>query len=380
VDVGLTETQELLKRSAREALADICPPALVRASEVDPNATRELYAQMGELGWLGLPFPESVGGSGEDTLTLCVLAEELGFAAATTPFLASVAQAGQVIANAGSDEQKNDLLARISRGDLVASLVVAEPGPRFSPDILGATAAFDGDTVALKGVKAFVPCAGQAETFVVAARPAGDSAGDVPCRVTLVLVERDDPGVTVKNQKSIGGEPLGELHLENVRVPSSRLLGSPGQGREALEHALSRAVLADVAYTLGAAEKAMDMAIEYTNNRVAFGRPIGSFQAIQHKAADMAVDLDSARLLLYKAAHLLDEGVGSDIDVAMAKVWAGEAGRRIIAHSHQMHGAIGFTAEYDLNLYTRRMKAHEFVFGRPDEHVATVARGIGLAV
>lgn len=380
MDVGLSETQELLKRSAREALAGICPPTLVRAAEADPLASSELYAKMADLGWLGLPFPESVGGSAEDVLTLCVLAEELGFAAAPTPFLASVTQAGQVIAAAGSEEQKNDLLGRITSGKLIATLAVAEPGPRFSPDIFAATAQVDGDSIVLNGVKAFVPNAGQAETFVVAARPAGDPADAVPCNVTLVLVERDDAGVSVHAQKSMAGEPLGELHLDNVRVPATRALGEPGKGRDALEYALTRAILADVAYALGAAEHAMDMAVEYAKNRVQFGRPIGSFQAIAHKAADMAVDLDAARMLLYRGAYQLDEGTGDATDASMAKVWAGEAGRRVIANAHQMHGAIGFTSEYDLNLYTRRIKAHEFAFGRPDDHLATVARGIGLAV
>lgn len=380
MDVGLSETQELLKRSARDALAGMCPPSLVRAAEADPAAANDLWASMADLGWLGLPFPESAGGSGEDTLTLCVLAEELGYAAAPTPFLASVTQAGLVVAAAGSDDQKADLLGRISRGELVAALALAEPGPRFNTDIFSATAAIDGDSAVLNGTKAFIPYAGQAGLFVVALRPAGDAETDVPCRVTLAIVERGDPGVSIYQQKSLAGEPLGEVRLENVRVPASRILGAHGGSRTALEQGLVGAILADVAYSLGCAEHAMDMAVEYAKNRVQFGRPIGSFQAIAHKASDMAVDLDAARMLLYRGAYVLDEGLGDATDVSMAKVWACEAGRRVIANSHQMHGAIGFTGEYDLNLFTRRIKAHEFSFGRPDDHLAVVARGIGLAV
>jgi alkylation response protein AidB-like acyl-CoA dehydrogenase len=258
----------------------------------------------------------------------------------------------------------------MAAGDLVATLALAEPGWRDEWGDPELTAHIDGDWVYLSGVKTFVPFAPHAHVLLVSAR-AGDEG------TLLVGVAGGTPGLHHVRLTTLGGDPVYEVRLEAIRVPLANVVGPP-HATAAIARALSCAVVGALAYAVGAAERVLEMTVEYARTRVQFGRPIGSFQAVAHRCADMRSDLDALRYLVYQAAWCLDVDRPSDLEVAAAKAYGNEALRRIFMHAHQVHGAIGFSTEHDLHLFTRRAKATELTWGATDLHLGRVAVAMGL--
>ena len=377
MDLSLNETQQMLKNSAREFLAQECQPTLVRAMEEDERGyPPELWRQMADLGWTGLAFPEAYGGTGGDLLDLAVLLEEMGRALVPGPFFSSVVLAGLTILDSATEAQKQDLLPAISQGQLIATLAVTEPSATFEPWGIQVRARRDGDDFVIDGTKLFVPDAHASNVMLVAARTSESS--DPSDGITLFVVPTETPGIEINLLRTLGSDKQCEVRFDGARVAASSLIGEVDVAWPIIERTLQRAAAIKSVEMLGGAEAVLDMTVEYAKQRVQFGRPIGSFQAIQHHCANMATDVECSRHMIYQAVWRLAEGLPAAMEVSMAKAWVSEAYRRVCALAQQTHGAIGFTQEHNLQLYTRRARAQEAAFGEPSYHRELVAQALKI--
>lgn len=377
MNLDFDEGQQMLRAAAREFLQAECPIKLVREAEDDPTGfAPELWRQMADLGWLGLPFPEQYGGSGGNFLDVVALIEELGRALAPVPYLSTVVAVGMAIATHGSEAQKARYLPRIARGELIAALALTEPEASYSPGAIQLPARPANGGHVLDGTKLFVQDGAIADLYLVVART---SAGADPSQgISLWLVEAGQPGIEREALPTFGEDRQAEVTFRNVAVPADARLGPLDGGWPIVHDILNRTIAAQCLEVVGMTQVAFDMALNYAKERVQFGQPIGSFQAIQHKCANLVIDVDGARFIAYQAAWQVNEGLPADLQVAEAKVWLNEAGRRVAADAHQIHGGIGFTQEYDLQLYTRRIKGAEARYGDTEYHRELVAQQLGL--
>ena len=377
MDLSLNETQQMLRNSAREFLAQECQPGLVRAMEGDERGyPPELWRQMADLGWTGLAFPEAYGGTGGDLLDLAVLLEEMGRALVPGPFFSSVVLAGLTILDSATEAQKQDLLPAISQGQMIATLAVTEPSATFEPWGIQVKARRDGDDFVIDGTKLFVPDAHASNVMLVAARTSDSS--DAGYGITLFVLPTDSPDMEISLLRTLGSDKQCEVRFDGVRVAASSLIGEVDLAWPIIERTLQRAAAAKSVEMLGGAAAVLDMTVEYAKQRVQFGRPIGGFQAVQHHCANMATDVECSRHIAYQAVWRLAEGLPAALEVSMAKAWVSEAYRRVCALAQQTHGAIGFTQEHNLQLYTRRARAQEVAFGEPSYHRELVAQALEI--
>jgi alkylation response protein AidB-like acyl-CoA dehydrogenase len=378
MDIGFTEEQELLRDTARKFLDSECDTKFVRAMMATEAAvTPEFWDKLAENGWLGIAFPEEYGGSGLGLVDLVVLMEEVGRAVMPGPFPATVLLGGAAIAEAGSPSQRQEFLPGIAAGGVKATLAATEPNARW--DAAGITLAGREERggFTLSGTKLFVPDAHQADVLVVAARTRDGST--MEDGVSLFLVPKGTAGVTVRVLPSVDEtRKLCEVKFDNVAVPAETLLGELHQGWPALARVTDRAAVALAAEMCGAAQRVLDMTVDYAKLRVAFGKPIGSYQGVKHKCADMLIEIENAKSLTYYAAWAVDEGEpGAAMAVSMAKAAASDAGRKVCAAGIQLHGGIGMTWEHDLQLYLKRAKASEIALGDATWHRERIARLLG---
>ena len=379
MDLGLNEVQQMLKTSAREILAQECPLDFVRAMEEDPRGyTDELWQQIARLGWNGLAFPEQFGGSGGSFLDLAVLLEEMGRALMPGPFFSTVVLGGLTVLDAGTDAQKQDILPRICSGDLRMTLAVTEPSATYQPQGVATTAQLDGANYVISGTKLFVPDAHASDLLVVVARTASEPN---PAQgISLFLVPTDSRGLSIGLHNTIGSDHHCEVALDQVSVPIASVLGPLGDGWAVAQRALQRATAGRCIEMLGGASAVLDMTVDYVKQRTQFGRPVGSFQAVQHHCANMATDVEGSRNIAYRAAWAVSEGDSVQREVSMAKAWVSGALQRVCVAAHQCHGAIGFTKEHDLQLYTRRAKMQELTYGDPNFHKEQVVQHLSTSL
>jgi alkylation response protein AidB-like acyl-CoA dehydrogenase len=378
MDIGFTEEQELLRDTARKFLDSECDTRFVRAMMATEAAvTPEFWSKLAENGWLGITYPEDDGGSGLGLVDLVVLMEEVGRAVMPGPFPATVLLGGAAIAEAGSPAQRHEFLPGIAAGEVKATLAATEPNARW--DAAGITLAGrearGGFT--LSGTKLFVPDAHLADVLVVAARTRDGST--MEDGVSLFLVPKGTPGVTVRVLPSVDEtRKLCEVKFDNVAVPATALLGDLNGGWPALARVTDRAAVALAAEMCGAAQRVLDMTVDYAKLRVAFGKPIGTYQGVKHKCADMLIEIENAKSLTYYAAWAVDEAEpDAAMAVSMAKAAASDAGRKVCAAGIQLHGGIGMTWEHDLQLYLKRAKASEIALGDATWHRERIARLMG---
>ena len=367
MDLGLSEVQQMLKSSAQEFLSQECPLTLVRAMEDDTSGENDqLWRQIAGLGWTGEAFPESYGGTGGDFMDLAVLLEEMGRALCPSPFFSTVVLGGMTVLDAGSDAQKQDIVTRICEGQMLMTLALTEQTASYEAWGVEAVATRQGDNYVLEGTKLFVPDAHVADLILVAARTSGNV--DPEKGISLFLVPSGTSGLSVTQLSTIASDRQCEVVLNQVSVPASSLLGEVDQGWPILQRALERATAGKCIEMLGGAAAVVDMTVEYVKGRTQFGRPIGSFQAVQHHCANMATDVEGSRVVAYQAAWKVSEGVPAQREVSVAKAWVSAAYQRVCSTAHQTHGAIGFTKEHDLQLYTRRAKIQELNYGDVNFH------------
>ncbi len=367
MDLGLNEVQQMLKSSAREFLSQESPLTLARAMEEDPRGyTDELWRQLVGLGWTGLVFPEHYGGTGGNFLDLAVLLEEMGRSLVPGPFFSTVVLGGLTVLDAGTDAQKQELLPRICSGKLMMTMALTEPSASYEPWGIETTATRQGDGFLINGTKLFVADAQAADLMLVVARTSSES--DSAHGITLFLVPAASQDITVSSLNTIASDRQCEVTLDQVIVPAESVLGQVGEGWPVVQRALQRAVAGKCVEMLGGADAVLEMTVEFVKQRTQFGRPVGSFQAVQHHCADMATDVEGSRNIVYQAAWRIAEGGPADREVSMAKAWMSGAYQRVCATAHQCHGAIGFTKEHDLQLYTRRAKVLELTYGDANFH------------
>ena len=367
MDLGLTEIQQMLKTSAQDFLVRECPLTLVREMEEDSRGfTDELWRQMVGLGWTGVAFPEQYGGTGGNFADLGVLLEEIGRSLAPSPFFSTVVLGGMTVLDGGSDAQKDELISRICAGTIIMTMAVAEAGAAYEPWDIQAIASQQGGGYEITGTKLFVPDAAAADVILVATRTSAGS--DTADGISLFLVPAGTDGLTITPMQSVGNERVFEVSLDKVNVSADSAIGAVGEAWPIIDRAIMRATAAQCIEMLGGSEAVLDMTVEYAKGRTQFGRAIGTFQAVQHHCARMATDVEGSKNIAYQAVWRLSEGLPAQKEVAMAKAWIGPAYRRVCGTAHQCHGAIGFTKEHDLQLYTRRAKVHELTYGDANHH------------
>ncbi|MBM4243011.1 MAG: acyl-CoA dehydrogenase [Deltaproteobacteria bacterium] len=363
MDFGFSEDQELLRQSAKDFLAKECPMTLVRKMMDDESGhSPELWKKMAELGWQGLILPEEYGGSGLNFVDLVVILEEMGRAVVPGPFLSTAVYASVALIDAGSAELKKRYLPRIATGDLIATVAVLEPSGRWDADGVAATATADGGGYRLDGTKLFVPDGHIAELIIVAARRPGTTGAD---GVSLFCVDASAAGVKRTALKTMDQtRKLAEVVLTDVKVGKDALVGKEGEGWKTIERTSDRGKVALCAEACGGAQQVLDMSVAYAKVREQFGKPIGSFQAIQHKCANMMVQVESSKSATYYAAWAVANDVPeAPLAAAMAKAYCSDAYRVVAGEGIQIHGGIGFTWEHDMHIFFKRAKSSEVTFG-----------------
>ena len=374
MNLTLTEEQEMLKKTARNFLADKCTKTVVKEMEKSETGySRELWQEMAELGWMGLAFPEEYSGGDMNFLDLAVLLEEMGRACLPGPFFSTVILGGLPILDVGSEEQKREYLPKLIRGEKIFTLALTEPVYRnYDASSVTVKATPDNGNYIINGTKLFVPDAHIADYLLCIARTRLENG------VGIFLADANNPRINYTVLKTIAGDKLCEVVFDQVPVLKANILGQLDQGWSAVQKIIERATVGKCCEMVGNMQRILEMTIDYAKERKQFDRPIGSFQVIQHYCADMATDVDCARLSTYQAAWMLGEGLPCTKEVAIAKAWIGEASQRVSALAHQIHGAIGVTIEHDLHFYTRRAKAAELAFGDANFYREVVAKEMGL--
>jgi len=379
MDFGFSQEQDMLRATARKFFDNECASTFVRARMEEPaGTTDDFWGKLAEQGWLGLIYPEELGGTGLGFVDLTVLMEEMGRCVMPGPFFSTVLLGGLAILEAGSAEQKRDWLGRIATGKARATLALTEPNARWDAAGITVTAREDGGGFVLNGTKLFVLDAHLADAVVVAARTAeGKNPED---GVSLFLVPKGTRGMTVTLLPTMDQtRKLCEVSFLDAPVSTGALLGAKGAAWPAVARVLERATVALCAEMCGGAQKVLEMTTEYAKIRIAFGKPIGTYQGVKHKAADMLVDVENAKSLTYYAAWAVDENAPeAALAASMAKAYVSDAYRKVAGAGIQLHGGIGFTWEHDLHLYFKRAKSSEFTFGDATYHRERVAQLINL--
>ena len=378
MDFGFSEEQEMLRKSARDFLAKECPMTYVRQMMEDERGFRdEQWQQMAGLGWMGLILPEEHGGAGLDFVDLIVVLEEMGRVVLPGPFFSTVVLGGVALLEGGSAAQKKELLPKFAAGKLRVTLAQLEPSARWDAEGIALEARPAGGGYKLSGTKLFVPDAHTADLLIVAGRAPGSTGAE---GVSLFLVDAKAPGVTTTLLKTMDQtRKLCEVALRDVSVPAERVLGPAGQGWKLLERVTDRGKVGLCAEMCGGAQKVLEMSVDYAKVREQFGRPIGSFQAIQHKCANMLVEVESSKSATYYAAWAVANDVPeAPLAAAMAKAYCSDAYRHTAGEGIQIHGGIGFTWEHDMHIYFKRAKSSEVTFGDATWNREIVAQLIGL--
>ncbi|MFC2016826.1 acyl-CoA dehydrogenase family protein [Chloroflexota bacterium] len=377
MNFALTEEQEMLKKAARDFLTDKCPKTLVKEMQEDERGySPELWQEMVELGWTGLVFPERYGGSEMSFLDLSVLLEEMGWACLPGPFFSTVVLGALSILDEGNEEQKQNYLPRIAKGEAILTLALTEPSAKYDAASIAVKATRDKDTYIIDGTKLFVPDAHIADCLLCVART--NEQAKAEDGITIFLVDAKSPGISYTVLRTIANDKLCEVVFDQVRVPKGNILGKLDQGWSVVQKIIERAAVAKCCEILGSIQQVLEMTVDYAKERKQFDRPIGSFQIIQHYCASMATDVNGSRFSTYQAAWMLSEGLPCRKEVAIAKAWINEAYERISALAHQIHGAIGVTIDHDLQYYTKQAKAAQLTFGDADFYREIVAQEMGL--
>jgi acyl-CoA dehydrogenase len=365
VELLLSEDQELLAKTANDFVAEHSPVSRMRKlrDTKDPvGFSRALWKQMAELGWVGIPFPESVGGAGLGFAELAPVLEALGRKLAPEPFLSTVLLGGQAVLLGGNESQQKEWLAPLVNGDCILTLAHQEAKSRYDLARVTTRAEKAGDGWRLTGEKVQVLDGHVADAFVVAARTSGgttDAKG-----VTLFLVRGGAKGLDVTRQSRVDARNAAILKLSGVTVGAGDALGSVDEGFALLERVVDRAMVGLCAEMLGSMQQAADDTFQHLKTRVQFGVPIGSFQALKHRAARMYIELELSRSTVMAAARAVDENAADLPKLAsLVKARCSEAGIQIANEAIQMFGGVGMTDEYDIGFYLKRARVAEITFG-----------------
>ena len=379
MNFGFSEEQEMLRDATRRFLDNECPSSFVRKMMEDDSAhATEMWKKVAEQGWPAILIDEAHGGVGGNFLDMVVILEEMGRSLLPGPFLATALLGTAAILVGGSDEQKSAILPGVAAGETTLSLAVAEKSGRYDAGGVALAATPKGEDFLLSGEKFFVPDAHVADQIVVVARTGQGAAAEDG--ISLFVVDAKAPGVTVTQLKTVD-MTRRQCHVafQDVAVPAGQVLGQVGAGWPIVQRTLDQAMAGLCAEMVGTGQQALDMAVAYAKERVQFGKPIGSFQAVKHKCVDMMVQVENARSLTYYAAWTVDENVPEARQaVPMAKAYCSDMCKTVTSEAIQVHGGIGFTWEHDMHLFYRRGLASEAAFGSAPVHREVVAQELNL--
>jgi alkylation response protein AidB-like acyl-CoA dehydrogenase len=371
VNFAFSEEQEELRKAVRRFLDDKSPETEVRRlMETTEGYDPAVWSQMGEqLGLQGLTIPEEFGGSGYSYVELIVVLEEMGRSLLCAPYFSSVALAANLLLSSGDDSAKKDYLPGIASGSTIATVALAEASGRWDEEGVTLEASGSGSDWTLTGEKLYVLDGHTADLILVAAR--------TPAGVSVFAVDKGAKGLTTTPLATM--DQTRKQARVTFEATPARLVGTDGEGWAAINKMLDLAVVALAAEQVGGAQKVLEMAVDYAKVRVQFGRPIGSFQAIKHKCADMLLEVESAKSAAYYAGWAAAEDSDElPVVASLAKSYCSEAYFHATAENIQIHGGIGFTWEHPAHLYFKRAKSSELLFGDPTYHRELLAQRIGI--
>lgn len=379
MDFSLSEEQRLLKESVDRLIADKYTfDERMKIAASPEGMSREMWTTFAELGLLAVPFPEELGGLGGGGTDLMIVMETFGRGLVVEPYLATVVLGGGLIEALGSEAQKEDILGSVIGGETLLAFAHGEPDSRFELSQVRTTATRSGDGWTLQGRKSVVLNGGQADHLIVSARVSGDITDEDG--IALFLVPRDANGLTVRSAPTIDGLQTAEVMLDGVTVEADAALGEPGKAYPAIEAVSARGIAALCAEAVGAIEKTNEITLDYLKTRKQFGKPIGTFQALQHRMVDMRVALEEARSMAILAAAKL----GADRDerersVSAAKALIGRAAHHVAEETIQLHGGIAMTWEYSAGHYAKRLVMIDHQLGDTDHHTERFAKIVDAA-
>jgi len=370
MDITLSKEQKDIAKEARRFLTKECPFDYVQEIyETDKDLTDDIWINMTEMDWMAMRIPEAYGGLGMDQADLNIVLEEMGRAVLPGPFFATVMLAAEAIIEAGNDDQKSRYLPQISDGKIKGSLALHESDGGADLNYINLPVHGAGGNYVLNGTKLFVPSADVADILVCVART---KKGDDPTQgITLFLIDLSTEGVSVLQMPTMDGtRKLGAIEFKNVRLGAESILGDLHHGWKPLQRVLQRAQVGLSAECVGGAQRAMEIATEYAKARIQYDQPIGAFQAIKHRCAQMFVDSESARSLLYWAGWAQDHGDDKEaaVSASASKSYCSEAFSRNAGRGIQILGGTGFTMENEMHLFLKRAKANEMALGDPIYH------------
>jgi len=381
VDFAFSEEQEMLRRSTRDFLAKECSSKVVRKLMEGSGYDAAMWTKIADLGWTALGIPEAYGGVGT-FLDLVVVLEEAGRALLPGPFFATMGLAVPAILEAGTEAQKKEALGAIVQGGARATLAFTEPSGRWDAGSLALKATRAGGGWKLDGVKLFVPDADVADYTVVVARTRGEGR---PRRededgITLFLIKGRPAGMTVSPLETLDmTRRWSEVRFDGVQLGDDAVMGAPDKAWPHVKRALERSTAALCAEMVGGVQKVLETSTDYAKTRQQFGKPIGIYQAVSHKLADMLVLSESSRSATYYAAWAVDaDAPDRSLASSMAKAYVSDAYRKVAGDGIQVHGGIGFTWEHDMHLYFKRAKASEVTLGDATYHRELVAQSLDL--
>ena len=367
MDFEFSEDQRMIQSSVREFLDKECPSDIVRELEENEQGyDPAMWKKMAELGWMGIVFPEEYYGTEGDFIELMIVMEEIGRRLLPSPFFTTVGLCALPLLAFGTSSQKETFLPPIAEGEKIWTLAITETNGSCDSSSVELHAALDGEEYTLSGTKLFVPYAHVADYFLVVGKEKKD--------IAVFIVDAKTPGIELTLIPTTAHDKQYEVRFDNVRVPKENALGAPGKGSDIADFILNRGAILKCAEMVGGANAAFELTNDYAKKRVQFDRPIGSFQAVQHRLANMYVDVEGLRYLVYEAGYeIAVESPEADLFVSMAKARANEVYQRVSIQSMTTHGGIGFTREQDVGLYHLRTKAFEFACGDSDFHKDQIA-------
>ncbi len=369
MDFSLTEEQEMLVESVSRFIDnDYSFDSRQKNAASEAGFSQELWKTFAELGWTAVPFSEADGGLGGGPIELMLMMQQFGRGLVIEPFLPNIVLAGGVLRRLATAEQKERWLRPLIAGELQTALAFAEPQARFNPADISTVAKRAGDGFVLNGRKNLVLNGGNAALIVIPARTSGkqkDRNG-----ITLFAIDGGSAGITRRTYKTIDGHQAAEISLNDVRTAPGSVLGEVDLGFQALKSVMDEATLAVSAEAVGIIRAMQDKTVEYTKNRVQFGVPIGSFQALQHRLVDTLVMCEQTySLLLWTAMVCAADDPAADKSISALKYQVGNAGMHVAREAVQLHGGMGVTWELDIAHFFKRMAAIELLFGNTDYHL-----------
>jgi alkylation response protein AidB-like acyl-CoA dehydrogenase len=380
MDARFSAEQQEWRKAVQRFVRRECPPGYARACDAEGRPPRSAFRALAKEGWLGISLPEASGGAGGDFVDLAILLEELGRGCLDLALWAFrvITYGGHAILRFGTLEQQQRFVPAAARGDLSVAFALTEPASGSDAAALTTTATRDGDGFVLRGQKMFTSGMDVSEVALIAART--DAAAPKHRGISCFLVDARSPGITVQRLDTLGHRAIATtaVFLDDVRVPADRLLGPLHGGWPVLTSTLELERLCLSAARTGAAGAAFDDALAYAKSREQFGRPIGKFQAVSHKLADMQVMLDVSRVLVHRFAALLGAGAVNRRDAAVLKLYTAEAYQAIADHGMQVMGGYGYTMDSDMQRHFRDSRLATIGGGTSEIQRNIIARSLGL--